>query len=117
MKFIVDAQLPKKLATWITKKGYNTLHTLDLTKKNFTEDLEIIKISVKEQRIVISKDSDFFDYYLLRGQPYKLLFISTGNIVNHELIRLFEKNFTELVKLLKSNKVVEMGNNNIVVHF
>ncbi len=117
MKFIVDAQLPKKLAYWISEKGYDTLHTLDLPKKNHPEDLDIIKLSVSQQRIVISKDSDFFDYYLLHEQPYKLLLISTGNIVNKVLIQLFEENFSKIEELLQLNKVVEMDFDNIIVHY
>ena len=117
MKFIVDAQLPKKLANWILSKGYDTLHTMDLPEKNFTQDISIIRLSVEQQRVVISKDSDFFDYYLLKGQPHKLILISTGNIVNRDLFQLFEDNFHELVKLLKSNNVIEVNNENIIIHY
>jgi len=117
MKFIVDAQLPKKLAYWIIEKGFDTLHTLDLPNKNHTEDIDIIKLSASQKRIVISKDSDFFDYYLLHQKPYKLLLISTGNIVNKNLIQLFEKNFSKIEELLKLNTVVEIDFDNIIVHY
>jgi predicted nuclease of predicted toxin-antitoxin system len=30
MKFIVDAQLPRKLALWLQSQGFDALHTLDL---------------------------------------------------------------------------------------
>ncbi len=73
MKFIVDAQLPKRLLNWLVNKGYDSVHTLDLPARNLTEDMIIIEVSVQEERIVISKDSDFFNYFLLKGQPYKLM--------------------------------------------
>jgi len=38
MKFIIDAQLPKKLASIFEQAGYDTLHTLDLPNQNFTKD-------------------------------------------------------------------------------
>lgn len=117
MKFIVDAQLPKKLANWIATKGYDAIHTLDLPQKNATQDLSIISLSVAEKRVVISKDSDFFDYYLLKGEPYKLLLISTGNITNKELMLLFEQNFDTLIGLLQSNKVLEINNKSIITHY
>jgi predicted nuclease of predicted toxin-antitoxin system len=42
-------------------------------------------ISIQEERIVVTKDTDFFDSFLIRQQPYKLLLVSTGNITNAEL--------------------------------
>lgn len=30
MKFLIDAQLPKRLCDWLRAKGYDALHTLDL---------------------------------------------------------------------------------------
>jgi len=41
MKFIVDAQLPKKLSELLVKKGFDSLHTLDLPNNNATTDNEI----------------------------------------------------------------------------
>jgi predicted nuclease of predicted toxin-antitoxin system len=66
MKFIIDAQLPKRLANWIQSEGYDTIHTLDLTEQNLTQDRVIINLSMKEERIVVSKDSDFYDYFLIK---------------------------------------------------
>ena len=38
MKFILDAQLPKKLSDFLIWKGYDAIHTLDLPLKNKTKD-------------------------------------------------------------------------------
>ncbi|GLR16968.1 DUF5615 family PIN-like protein [Portibacter lacus] len=64
MKFIVDAHLPKKLSEFLINEGFDSIHTLDLPKKIATTDQEINEISIKESRIVISKDSDFYQRYL-----------------------------------------------------
>lgn len=82
MKFIVDAQLPKSLSELITAKGHDSIHTLEFPKANATQDFEILEVSEKEDRIVITKDNDFLDSYLLIGKPQKLIFIRTGNIKN-----------------------------------
>ena len=34
MKFIVDAQLPKSLARFLSERGFDAIHTLDLPRKN-----------------------------------------------------------------------------------
>jgi predicted nuclease of predicted toxin-antitoxin system len=117
MKFIVDAQLPIRLALWLRLQGLDAIHTLDLPAQNLTNDLDIIAFSMSEERVVISKDSDFFEYYLLKNQPKKLLFVTAGNIVNKDLISLFEVNWPEIYELLQNNHVIELDRNHIVVHF
>lgn len=78
MKFLVDAHLPRRIVYRLREAGHDAVHTLDLPNGNRTTDTEIIAISVREQRIVITKDADFVNSYFLRHQPHKLLLISTG---------------------------------------
>ena len=89
MKFIVDAQLPRRLAHFLQNAGYDTLHTLDLPHQNATPDSNINTLSIAQERIVITKDADFVDSFLTIRQPYKLLLVSTGNIKNSQLETLF----------------------------
>ncbi len=79
MRFLVDAQLPRRLIYRLREAGHDAVHTLDLTGGNRTVDGEINRLSVAEERIVVSKDADFVDSLLLRGVPHKLLLISTGH--------------------------------------
>ena len=90
MKFIVDAQLPRKLSQLLINKGFNSVHTLDLPNGNATTDNEINKLSIRDSRIVITKDTDFFNSFFISGIPYKLILITTGNIKNSELLCLIE---------------------------
>jgi predicted nuclease of predicted toxin-antitoxin system len=64
MKFIVDAQLPRRLAKFLQSLGYDAIHTLDLPQQNATPDSSINGISIAEERIVITKDADFVDSFL-----------------------------------------------------
>ena len=92
MKFLVDANLPFKLALNLRNKGFDVLHTDNLPNREETSDKEIRDLSVVQDRIVISKDSDFLDSHLIVGIPKKFLYISTGNIINRDLILLIEQN-------------------------
>ncbi|MGC1955210.1 MAG: DUF5615 family PIN-like protein [Gammaproteobacteria bacterium] len=85
MKFLVDAQLPRRLALRLQTLGHDALHTLDLPLANRTPDVTINALSLREQRIVITKDADFVNSFLLSQKPWKLLFVATGNITNIEL--------------------------------
>lgn len=116
MKFLVDAQLPLRLARFLQAAGYDTIHTRDLPLKNATPDSEINAISIHESRIVITKDSDFFDSFLICQEPYKLLLVTTGNITNAELESLFQNNLPQLVQLFSQHSLLEMSRNAIIVH-
>lgn len=117
MKFIVDAQLPVRLKYWLNDQGHDAIHTNDLPKKHLTQDKEIIEVANQESRIVISKDSDFYKYNLINGVPKRILFLTTGNIVNKELIRLFELNFSTIENYFNSGSlIIEFDNNSITVH-
>lgn len=101
----------------MSANGIDSKHTFDLPKKNATTDHEIIRIADEDDRIVITKDSDFLDNYILEGRPKKLLIISTGNINNRNLIRLFEKNLDTLKLLFEENSVIEINEEEILSHF
>jgi predicted nuclease of predicted toxin-antitoxin system len=117
MRFLVDAQLRKRLALLLKDLGYDLIHTLDLPDKNATSDVEINNISIVEKRIVISKDRDFFDSLLLNKQPFKLLFVTTGNINNNQLIELFKKNIVDINQLFEQYDLIEINREDIIVHY
>ena len=117
MKFLVDAQLPKRLALLLKDLGYDVIHTLDLPDKNATSDVEINNISIAEKPIVISKDRDFFDSILLNNKPFKLLFVTTGNINNNQLVELFRKNIVDINHLFEQYDLIEINRNDIIVHY
>ena len=60
MKFIVDTQLPPKLASYLTQKGHDSIHTTFYPEGHLLNDKEIVKFAKKENRTVISKDSIFW---------------------------------------------------------
>jgi predicted nuclease of predicted toxin-antitoxin system len=116
VRVLVDAHLPKRLSEFLSAHDIESKHTLDLPKKNATPDSEIIRFADDENRIVISKDSDFLDNFILDGSPKKLLIVSTGNINNRNLIRLFENNLETLKSLFEENSVIEINEEDIQVH-
>lgn len=116
MKFFVDANLPFRLAIALKMKGYDVLHTDDLPNKERTTDKEIRKVSIEQDRIIITKDSDFLDSQLIQGIPKKLLLVTTGNIPNKELLTLFYKHFESVVQLFDLYDLIELDNNQITAH-
>ena len=116
MKFLVDAQLSIRLARFLKSEGFDTVHTQELPRQNATSDADINEVSIREQRVVITKDADFVQSFVLQDKPYKLLLVSTGNIRNSELENLFAQHLSRLVQLLENHRFVEIGLDSIVVH-
>ncbi len=115
MKFLLDAHLPKKLADFLVWKGYDAIHTLDLPDKNRTKDREINQITVDEKRVLITKDLDFIESLLISGKPYKLIYLTTGNITNRALLELFGKNIDKIASLIEENRMIEITEGSIIV--
>lgn len=71
MKFLVDAQLPRRFAGWLAEAGHDALHTLDMPLKNRTPDAEVVACAVKDGRIVVSKKvSNQFPTYYFPRHPF-----------------------------------------------
>lgn len=115
MKFLVDAQLPRRFAGWLGAAGHDALHTLDLPKKNLTPDEEVIARAAQDGRIVVSKDADFVQSFLITGEP-ALLLISTGNISNADLEKLLQANLPGIEAAFAANRFVEITRDTLVMH-
>ncbi|MGA2544228.1 MAG: DUF5615 family PIN-like protein [Verrucomicrobiota bacterium] len=116
MKFIVDAQLPRRLALELVAAGHDAVHTLNLARGNRTPDKDVASIAAAEGRVVVSKDEDFVTQFLLGGAPPKLLLVSTGNISNDALSHLVALNLTALVAALEKHDFVELSALAITIH-
>lgn len=116
MKFLVDAHLPKRLARLLQQLGHDALHTLDLPDQNRSSDEALIQLAIAEDRVIISKDSDFVDSFLLVRRPPHLLLVSTGNIGNRELERLFLDNIAQLVAGFEQYDYIELSRHHVIFH-
>jgi len=115
MKFIIDEQLPYSLYLFLLEQGHDAVHVNTLRSGQKMSDETISDRSMAQERVVISKDVDFLKRFLIKREPYKLLFVTTGNIKNNHLLDLFEANFPMLLRELSVNDVVEMSRTAIVV--
>ena len=66
LKFIVDTQLPPSLVLKLLKAGLDAVHTTNDPNGHLMNDKKIRQIAVAEERIIITKDSDFYDYFILK---------------------------------------------------
>jgi predicted nuclease of predicted toxin-antitoxin system len=115
MKFLVDAQLPRRMVGWLVNGGCDAIHTLDLPQGNRSTDKEILDVAAREQRAVVTKDEDFVTSHLITGQPAKLLLVSTGNIRNKELEQLVVPLITAIALEFQTHNFLELGRSGIII--
>jgi predicted nuclease of predicted toxin-antitoxin system len=116
MKFLVDAQLPRRLVLLLRQADHDAIHTLDLPNANQTTDTEINALAERDQRIVITKDADFVNSFRVLGKPRKLLLVSTGNITNTDLLALFSTYLPDLTQELQIHDYVELRRTTLIIH-
>jgi predicted nuclease of predicted toxin-antitoxin system len=116
VRFLADAQLPCGLASFLEKAGHDCLHTSSLPHGNHTTDAEICLTAETENRIIITKDSDFVNSHLLTNRPSRLLLVSTGNIANKDLLEIFQNNLPALETAFSTSVFVEIGRATLIVH-
>ncbi len=116
MKFVVDAQLPRRIALWLREQGHDALHTLDLPDENRTTDADIIALAARDGRVVVTKDADFIESFILHHQPEKLLVIATGNITNVELERVLLPHLPTIASAFETAGFIEVTRFGVMVH-
>ena len=116
LNFIIDAQLPRRLATWLAQQGHDCIHTRDLPLQNRTTDAQILRIAREQDRCVITKDSDFQMSFELGRGPRQLLLASTGNLDNTRLIGLFERHHERIVEGFQTSSFIEVTLTSLIIH-
>jgi predicted nuclease of predicted toxin-antitoxin system len=96
MKFLCDVHISIKLAKHINNKGFECIHINTILDKWFTSDRNIAKFSDLNDLILITKDFDFKNSFLVNKTPKKLIKINSGNISNTQLIEIFDRFISEI---------------------
>lgn len=83
---------------------------------NRTTDQALNNLPTAEEYIVVTKDTDFVESFLLTGKPWKLLLVSTGNIGNDELINLFDLNIERVAEAFSTLDFIELNRTNVIYY-
>ena len=108
MNFLVDAQLPPALARWIVSQGHQATHVFDIGLQS-ADDPVIWERARSQNTVIISKDEDFVDHWLLSAEPVQLVWIRKGNGANQALRAWLEPLWPDAVKRLEQGeKFIEL---------
>ena len=117
-RLIIDTQLPPSLAEFFRRRGIDATHVVNYPLGALTQDDEIISIATNERRIIVTKDFDFFDYYMLKNFPPAILLLQFGNIKNSELFILVDNHLDTIRKVFADSieRLVIINHYKLVVY-
>lgn len=108
MNFLDDAQLPPTLSRWILSQNHQATHVFDIGLQA-ADDPAIWERARTEDTVIISKDEDFVDHWILSDQPVSLVWIRKGNCSNRALLAWLEPLWPDVVKRLdQGEKFIEL---------
>ena len=103
MNFLIDSQLPPALARWISAQGHKATHVADL-KLLAEDDSKIWRHAQKENAIIVSKDEDFADRWLLDNEGVALIWVRKGNCSNRALMAWLEPLWPDVLQRLEQGE-------------
>jgi len=108
VNFLVDAQLLPALTRWIAGQHHQATHVFDLGFHT-ADDPAIWERARAEHAVILTKDEDFVDHWLLSAEPVQLVWIRKGNCSNRALLSWLEPLWPDDVKRLEQGeKFIEL---------
>lgn len=114
MKFLIDNALSPLVAQGLQKEGYDAVHVREYNLQT-AEDEEIFDRAVKEERILISADTDFGTILALRKSknPSVILFRHEANRNPVKQVELLKRNIPFLKESLAKGVIIVLEQNRL----
>ncbi len=104
MRFLVDAQLPPKLAAWLNERGHEAEHVASVLGET-APDTMIFSRAAETGSVIVTKDLDFLGLCDREGAPL-ILWIAIGNTINKALFVRLERDWFRIERELSEGRAV-----------
>ncbi len=101
MKFLVDAQLPPALCTWLRERGHDAEHVSEIGLLA-APDAVIAARAEADKAVLVSRDEDFVTLRL--PDRFVLLWLRCGNATNTALAAWLEPRWGRIESLLRAGE-------------
>ncbi|HEY1632953.1 MAG TPA: DUF5615 family PIN-like protein [Rhizomicrobium sp.] len=109
MRFLIDAQLPPRLAVALRKAGHEAEHVFDIGLVA-APDIEIWRYAERKGAAIITKDSDFAAMRISAETGPAVIWLRIGNATNEHLERELMLHLPEIVAALETSEtLIEMA--------
>jgi predicted nuclease of predicted toxin-antitoxin system len=108
--FLIDENLPKvKIPLW---NSADFIHSRDLGIS--LQDIDIWNYAKENNMVIVSRDSDFYNRIVASEPPPKVIFFKDFNLRLEKLKVFVQANWSDVISLLDSNKLVYVFEDQIV---
>jgi predicted nuclease of predicted toxin-antitoxin system len=108
VRFLVDAQLPPRLAAWLVARGHEAVHVESIGLRH-DDDGPILQWAISNDAVLVTKDRDFAPRPVEPPSPIQIVWIRTGNVSNRVLFERLEVGWPAVEAFLIANqRVVEI---------
>lgn len=108
IRFLVDAQLPPRLARSLAAEGYQAEHVEDLGMCH-AKDEAIWQYAKERQAVLVSKDEDFVERTRSQGGGPVVVWLRIGNSSNAGLLKWLLPMLPQIVARIQSgDRLIEI---------
>lgn len=108
MKFLVDHNLSPKLTRFLEPWFPGSVHTMELGFER-TPDHDLWTYAAEHGYAILTKDTDFEKYSLLRGMPPKVVWLRLGNASNAAIMEMIGENIDAIKQFLAAEELALMA--------
>ena len=109
MKFVFDVGVSKLVETWLTEMGHDVKAIRDIDPK--MEDKEIIRIAIREKRILVTMDKDFGELVHKAGMNHHgVLLLRLESATSSEKITVIQSILEHYGNAIEKNFCVYQNN-------
>ncbi len=108
MKFLVDAQLPPALASWLCEQGHEAQHVQDVGLRG-AEDHSIWDYALSINAVILTKDEDFAERSARDSDSPVIVWLRLGNSTNRVLLLWLWSRWPQVLMLLdQKHRLIEV---------
>jgi predicted nuclease of predicted toxin-antitoxin system len=101
LQFLVDVNLPKRFQFFHSGRF---LHVVDIDP--FMKDKEIWDYALSNELVILTKDTDFYEMFLINDICPKVVFFKFGNLKLSDLHQYFQEFWPAIVNKLETSSFI-----------
>lgn len=105
MRFLIDAQLPPALSSWLAERGHDAEHVMDCGLQS-ASDREIWDFAVSSAAVIVTKDEDFAQRRAVVEKGPPIIWIRLPNARRSDLLDWFERALPQIVAALEAGETL-----------
>ena len=102
MKLLLDENLSRRIVPFL-QTDYPDSTQIALLNMETASDREVWRFAKKNDYVIVTKDSDFYDLSLVLGTPPRIIWIKTGNVSKSAITNLLLQNREQLETMFISD--------------